>query len=90
MSSKQYIVRYHHTGPRKATSTSDAIELVRDEAVRVVGSAEARKSLFVVRADDGHYCYLTQADADADDSGASAFAVIESEEREEHLDGNRG
>jgi len=87
---KQYIIRYHHTGPQRATSTIEAIDLVRDEAMRVVWSAEARKSLFVVRAEDGHYCYLTKDNADADDSGASAFAVIESEEREEHLDGNRG
>lgn len=90
MSSKQYIVRYSHTGPQRANTADGALDLVRDEAMRVVGSTEARSDVCVVRAEDGYYCYLTEGDADADNSGASAFAVIESEEREEHLEGNRG
>jgi len=47
----------------------------RADAMRLV-SESLGGSYVAVRGDDGTYCYRTQADADSDDSGTQAVAVV--------------
>lgn len=72
-----YDIRYHHTGPVTVATIEDAKRAVTTEAVRVRQFADAVTRVVFVPAEDGIYAYLEQADADADESGAAAFAVIE-------------
>ncbi len=71
------IIHYSHTVPVHVASMGDAKRHVRDEAMRISGSAEAADRVVVIRGDDGVYAYLDQEAADADDTGAAAFAVID-------------
>jgi len=48
-------------------SRTDALRIVRES----IGD-----DMVAIRADDGTYCYRLQEDADADDTGASAAAVV--------------
>lgn len=67
-------------GPRsintQADSSSDAKSKVRTEAGRMLGEDD----VVFIACEDGIYAYLSQEDADADQTGASAFAVISIEE----------
>ncbi len=78
-----YTIRYNHTGPAKAGCLADAKLAVRRQAMTDLGFAlsAAPKEVVYVRAEDGIYAYLSQADADADETGANAFAVIENEDQ---------
>lgn len=68
MKNDKYQIRYQHTSWTSADSKDAAIRAVR---------AEARVSrLYTADVPDGIYCYKSQADKDADDTGARAFAVI--------------
>ncbi len=51
----------------------------RDDAMRIVRESIG-EDVVTVRADGGTYCYRTQEDADADDTGAAADAVVTREE----------
>lgn len=63
----------------QAESVADAKAKVRIEAGRMLGGASEDDVVFV-SAEDGRYAYLSQEEADSDETGANAFAVIESEE----------
>ena len=73
-----YAVRYNHTGTIFSENMTSAKTAVREEAARVQGNADAASAVVFVLADDGIYAYLRQDEADADDTGATAFAVISS------------
>ena len=64
----KYQIRYGHTSWTGAGSKAEALRMVRREA-RV-------SRLYTADVPDGLYCYVSQAEKDADDTGASAFAVI--------------
>lgn len=51
----------------------------RDDAMRLVRESIG-EDVVTVRADGSTYCYRTQADADADDTGTAADAVVTREE----------
>lgn len=64
----KYQIRYQHTSWAGADTKAAAINAVK---------AEGRVSrLYTADVPDGLYCYKSQADKDADDTGARAFAVI--------------
>jgi hypothetical protein len=65
---KTYQIRYQHTSWATAPSAAAAILNVKNE------SGVSR--LYYADCADGMYCYLTAADKAADDTGASAYAVI--------------
>lgn len=68
MKTSKYQIRYQHTSWDSADSKSEALRKVR---------LEARVSrLAIASVPDGDYCYKAVADKNADDTGASAFAVI--------------
>lgn len=69
-------ITYSHTSPVTADTISDAKHAVREEAIRVRASAAAAKAVVFVRGDDALYAYLDQDGADADETGAAAFAAI--------------
>lgn len=69
-----YTIRYQHAGPQRADTLRDALALVNRSVLHVLGMSYVTP--VVVRAEDGRYCYLSQADADADETGETAFAVI--------------
>lgn len=71
-----YEIRYSHTSDKSAETMADAKDAVRKEAVAVREAASAQNTVVFVRADGDVYAYLDQAAADADDTGAAAFAVI--------------
>lgn len=67
---KKYQIRYNSRSSQTATSYASALDLVRTEML-------PQKSAPVeIKADDGTYIYRDQEDADRDDTGARAFAVI--------------
>jgi hypothetical protein len=47
----------------------------RADALRIVRESIG-EDMVAVRTEDGTYCYRTQEDADADETGASADAVV--------------
>lgn len=59
-----------------ADTLTDAKSKVRTEAGRMMGGNPGNDVVFI-RADDGVYAYLDQEDADHDEAGANAFAVID-------------
>ena len=59
-----------------AESYAEAMQQVRTEAIHTIGGRWAADEMVSVEADDGIYVYATQEDADRDDTGARAFAVI--------------
>lgn len=76
-----YSIRYGNGhGAREintgAESKAEAKSKVRTEAGRMLGIAHEDDVVFV-SCDDGTYGYLSQEDADSDDTGARAFAVID-------------
>ena len=62
-----------------AEGKAEAKDKVRTEAGRMLGGAREDEVVFV-SAEDGTYAYLSQGEADADETGASAFAVISRED----------
>ena len=66
--STKFVVRYNHRGPQAAGSKYEALLMVQAEA----GQPEMVK----VDVPDATFCYCTQAEADADHTGAKAFATI--------------
>lgn len=64
----KYQIRYNHTSTAWADSRAAALRAVRQEA-RV-------RRLYTADVPDGSYCYTSLAAKDADDTGASAYAVI--------------
>lgn len=78
MTDDGYIIRYSHTGPTYTDTLAEAREKVRDEAMRVCGSAAARAKVVFIKCEEGTYAYITQqaADADASDGGDRSLAVI--------------
>ena len=72
----RYRIHYTHTGPATAATMAAARDEIRDEAMRVAGRTTARAEVVFVPTEDGIYAYTSQADADADDDGTRALAVI--------------
>lgn len=68
MKNNKYQIRYQHTSWTAADSMDAAKREVKNEG-RV-------SRLYYADCADGIYCYLSQEDKDADDTGASAYAVI--------------
>jgi hypothetical protein len=64
----KYQIRYQHTSWALASSKEAALS-----AVRLAGGVDR---IYYADCPDGLYCYCTAAEKDADDTGASAFAVI--------------
>lgn len=76
-----YTIRYQHGRPAvTAQSLSEANGKVRREMEWVGGRGD---QMVTIRCDDGRYCYADRESADADETGANAFAVIESEDESE-------
>ena len=71
-----YTITYNHTGPESAEGMAAAKAVVREQALRALESAAAHAAVVFVRTDDGVYAYTSQEAADADDTGAAAFATI--------------
>jgi hypothetical protein len=69
-------IRYNHTSTATANSYAEALEQVRTEAIYTIKGKFAADEMVSVKVDDGTYIYATQEDADRDDTGARAFAVI--------------
>ena len=69
-------IRYNHTSAETASSMTAALAAVRREMIHTQRTKHGANNMVTVSADDGTYCYLDQADADRDQTGASAFAVI--------------
>ena len=69
-------IRYNHTSTQIAESYAEAMRQVRTEAIYTIRGRWAADEMVSVEADDGTYIYATQEDADRDETGARAFAVI--------------
>lgn len=72
-------IRYNHTSAQTADSYESALALVRTQAIHTQRRASAAHELVAIDVDDGTYIYLSQADADRDQTGERAFAVISAE-----------
>ncbi len=70
-------ITYSHKSPAAADSIRDAKHAIREEAIRVRQSAGAAEAVVFIHSEDGIYAYLDQAAADADETGAAAFATID-------------
>jgi hypothetical protein len=68
MKTGKYQIRYNHTSWGIAATKAGAIA-----AVKMEGGVSR---LYIAAVPDGLYCYLTAARRTADDTGASAYAVI--------------
>lgn len=70
MKNNKYQIRYNHTSTQTADSYAAALDMVRTQML-------PQKSAPVeITMPDGTYIYRTQEDADRDDTGARAYAVI--------------
>jgi hypothetical protein len=68
MKNNKYQIRFGHTSWASAGSKEAAIAAVKAEA--------GIDRLYSVSCPDGLYCYTSAEEKDADDTGASAFAII--------------
>lgn len=66
----QLEIRYNHRSSQTADSYAAALDKVRSEML------PQKDAPVEIKCDDGTYIYRNQADADRDDTGARAFAVI--------------
>lgn len=71
-----YTIRFNDLTSH-ADSLADAHHQIREYALR---ASQSPADVAFVRLDDGIYAYWNQTDADADDTGTRAFAVIEPED----------
>jgi len=74
MKNKTYAIRYNHTSKETAGSKSQALYRVRAE-MRHMGWGRLGKPRYI-ECEDGLYCYMSAAEANADSDGSRAFAVI--------------
>lgn len=78
---KKMKIRYNHTSPETADSYDEALNLVQEQALAIEGGkwnpVSARENLVIIDCDEADYIYLSQEEADNDETGASAFATIE-------------
>jgi predicted outer membrane protein len=72
-------IAYSHRSAQHADSIEAARANVRTALIQSYGSASAAEEMVEISTDDGIYCYASQADADRDDTGANAYALIERE-----------
>lgn len=63
-------IRYNHRSTQTADSYAAALAKVRTEML------PQKNAPVEIKCDDGTYIYRDQDSADADDTGAAAFAVI--------------
>lgn len=71
---RTYKIRYNHTSPTSTASKREAIRQVRSQ-MRHMGWGRLGKPRYV-DCEDGLYCYMSTAEANADTDGSRAFAVI--------------
>lgn len=70
-------ITYSHRSAQTTDSIDSARSHVRTALIQSYRSADAADEMVEVNTDDGIYCYASQADADRDDTGANAYALIE-------------
>ena len=77
----KYLIGYNHTSSDYADDYDAALGCVAEQALVCEGGkwdpVSARKKLIIIDTPDGDFVYLNQEDCDADDTGISAFAVID-------------
>lgn len=78
-----YRIAYNHTAAASADSIAEAKDIVRDELRRVSQTAHGADNMVTVRFENGLYVYEDQEEADADDTGTLAFAIISRAEDDE-------
>ena len=81
-----YRVAYNHTSSRTVADLASARSAVLREARQVDGDVRADDDLVYIRCEDGIYVYLSQDAADADETGAAAFACISRVEADADVD----
>ena len=70
-------ITYSHRSTETAESIDSARNHVRTSLIQSYRSADAAAQMVEVETDDGIYIYASQVDADRDDTGANAYALIE-------------
>ena len=65
-----YQIRYNHRSTQTADSYAAALDMVRTEML------PSKETPVEIAVEDGTYIYRNQEDADRDDTGARAYAVI--------------
>ena len=76
-------IRYNHRSTQLADTQPQALDLIRTEAIHVKGDARVFDLYVRISCEDGDYVYLSQADADLDEDGSRAFAVIDNGSHED-------
>jgi hypothetical protein len=72
-------ISYNHRSAETVETVEIARNHVRTALIQSYGTKDAAGEMVEVSTDDGIYCYASQADADRDDTGANAYALIERE-----------
>lgn len=72
-----YKITYNHRSAETVDNVTIACQHVRSALIQSYRSADAATKMVEVNIDDGIYCYASQTDADRDDTGANAYALIE-------------